>query len=266
MLLQRIAHRAVFRGGRRRCGLCRADQQSVAAGPAAGARGLAADFAGGGAQEVLHASGLSRRARRERAADSGPGDDRLGRRRAHVGGRDARLHARHQREGGARAHRQDRRARRHQPRRPHGQAHGVSGRPRPGALAEGARSRRARRRAAEPLAVPGHQRRPARRSQRARHERVRAQGRERRAQREQPAVGARQQHLHIRGRHRPPLEERQVRRAQDAVARAVGHHAGRCGADFQEFERIGAARRPGARRTTTCGIRTCFARAAATSR
>ena len=61
-------------------------------------------------------------------------------------------------------------------RRPDGQAHGVSGRPRPGALAEGARSRRARRGAAESLAVPGHQRRPARRSQRARHESVRAQG------------------------------------------------------------------------------------------
>ena len=56
----------------------------------------------------------------------------------------------------ARADRQDRRARRHEQRRPHGQAHGVSGRPRPGALAQGARSRRARRGAAEPLAVPGH--------------------------------------------------------------------------------------------------------------
>ena len=69
------------------------------------------------------------------------------------------------------ADRQDRRARRHEQRRPHGQAHGVSGRPRPGALAQGARSRRARRGAAEPLAVPGHQRRSSRRSQRARHRR-----------------------------------------------------------------------------------------------
>ena len=138
---------------------------------------LAADFAGGGAQEVLHASRLSRRARGERAADSGPGHDRLGRRRPHVGRRDARLHARHQREGRARAHRQDRRARRHESRRPDGQAHGVSGRPRPGALAQGARSRRARRGAAQPLAVPGHQRRSAGRSQRARHESVRTKGR-----------------------------------------------------------------------------------------
>ena len=72
--------------------------------------------------------------------------------------------------------------------------------------------------------------------ERARHERVRPQRRQRRAQREQPVVGARQQHLHVRDRHRPPLEERQVRRAQDADARAVGDHAGRCGADFQEYE------------------------------
>ena len=41
--------------------------------------------AGRGAQEVLHASRLSRRARRERAADPGPGHDRLGRRRAACG-------------------------------------------------------------------------------------------------------------------------------------------------------------------------------------
>ena len=54
------------------------------------------------------------------------------------------------------ADRQDRGARRHEQRRPHGQAHRVSGWPRPGALDEGARSRRARGRAAEPLAVPGH--------------------------------------------------------------------------------------------------------------
>ena len=97
----------------------------------------------------------------------------------------------------------------------------------------------------ESLAVPGHQRRPSRRSQGTRHQLVRSARRERRAQRQQPAVGARQQHLHVGDRHRPAAEERQVRSAQDAVARAMGHHAGRCGTDFQEHERVGAARRCG---------------------
>ena len=164
------------------------------------------------------------------------------------------------------ADRQDRRARRHEQRRPDGQAHRVSGRPRPGALAEGARSRRARRRAAEPVAVPGHQRRSAGRSQRARHESVRAEGSERRAQREQPAVGARQQHLHIGNRHRPAPEERQVRRA-----------ARRCRADSGASRRTMRAGFSGTRtnrrctsiwfrRTTTCATRICSARAAATNR
>ena len=89
---------------------------------------------------------------------------------------------------------------------------------------------------------------------------------QRRAQREQPAVGARQQHLHLGDRHRPAIEERQVRGAQDAVARPVGHHAGRCGTDFQEHERVGAARRSWFPRTTTSGTRISCARAAATNR
>ena len=50
-----------------------------------------------GAEDVLHAARLSRRARRERAADPGAGRDRLGHRGPAVGGRDARLHGRHHR-------------------------------------------------------------------------------------------------------------------------------------------------------------------------
>jgi hypothetical protein len=34
---------------------------------------------------------------------------------------------------------------------------------------------------------------------------------------------------------------------KNALARAVGHHAGRCGTDLPKHERIGAARRPRAR-------------------
>ncbi len=59
-----------------------------------------------------------------------------------------------------------------QRRRQDGQAHGVRGRPRAGASGQGARPRRARRRAAQPLADARHERRSARRHQGARHRSV----------------------------------------------------------------------------------------------
>ena len=51
---------------------------------------LSAAVAGRRAEDVLHAAGLSRRARRERAADPGSGRDRLGSRGPPLGRRDAR--------------------------------------------------------------------------------------------------------------------------------------------------------------------------------
>ena len=66
---------------------------------------------------------------------------------------------------------------------------------------------------------------------------------ERRAQRQCAAVGARQLDSHVRGRHVPSPEERQVRGAADARARPVGRVAGRRGARVPELQRVGAPRR-----------------------
>ena len=134
---------------------------AVAAGRAAGADRIAGAVAGRRAEDLLHAARLSRRARRQRAA--GPGSDRhgLGRRRPPLGRRDAglRADARHRR-AERRSDRPRRRPRGHERRRHDGQADGLRRRARPAARAEGARPRRARRRAAEPVADAGHQRRP----------------------------------------------------------------------------------------------------------
>ena len=101
----------------------------------------------------------------------------------------------------ARADRPRRRARGHEQRRQDGQADRVRRRPGAAARAEGAGPRRARRRAAEPLADARHQRRPEGRHQGARHRHATAGARQRRAQRQQPALGARQLDVHVRSRH-----------------------------------------------------------------
>ena len=88
---------------------------------------------------------------------------------------------------------------------------------------------------------------------------------QRRAQRQQPAVGARQLDAHLRGRHLPAAEGRQVRDAQDAVARAVGRVAGRLRPRLPELEQLGAARRPGVDAVLRAPSQPARARAAATS-
>ena len=84
-----------------------------------------------GAEDVLAAARLSRRARRGRADDRVADRDGLRSRRPAVGARDARVPAGHVRPRLARADQPRRRARRHERRRQDGQAHGVRRRPRP---------------------------------------------------------------------------------------------------------------------------------------
>ena len=140
-----------------------------------------------------------------------------------------------------------RRPRGHQQRWNDGQAHGLRGRPRPAARAEGARARRARRRAAESLADEGHERRSEGRHQGARHRMLTAG-----STRTSSTTPTRCCGRSTTGSTPPRstlilrLEERQVRGAQDAGARAVGRLAGRCRTRVPELERIGAPRRPGA--------------------
>ena len=94
--------------------------------------------------------------------------------------------------------------------------------------------------------IAGHQRRPARGSQGARHQPVRAARRQRRAQREQLLwaldnwIYTAEVDIQLR------LKNGKFEVQQDAVARPVGRHAGRRGPDLPEHERVGAARRPGA--------------------
>ena len=179
--------------------------------------------------------------------DPGAGRDRLGHRGPALGGRDARLHGRHHRLERTRPDRPRRRAGRHRRRRQDGQAHGVRRRPRPGAIGQGARPRRARRRAAECLADARHERRPAHGHERARHQPVRPAGRRSSEQRQRLPLGARQPDAHRRaGRHPASAEERRLRGPEDAAARRVGRDAGRCGTHLPQHERIGAARRSGA--------------------
>ena len=104
-------------------------------------------------------------------------------------------------------------------------------------------SRRARRRAAEPLADEGHRRRSQGRHQGPRQQHLRPRRGQHRAQREQPVLGARQHDLHVRARLAPALEERQVRDRPDAEPRPVGRDAGRCRAHLPERQRRAAVRR-----------------------
>ena len=121
---------------------------------------------GGGAEDLRPAARLSRRAGRERAARGRSDRDRLRRRRAHVGARDAGLHVGAERRELARADQRRRRPRRYEQRRRDGQAHGVRRQAGAAARDQGPRSGRPRRRAAEPLAddrTPTATSRPTRR-------------------------------------------------------------------------------------------------------
>ena len=231
----------------------------------AGHRRAAAD-ARRRAEDVPPPAGLSSRARRQRAARRRPGVDGHGPRRPPVGGRDARLHADLRGQGRGRPGRAGRRARGHRRRRPRRQAHRLPRRAGPAAHREGARSRRARHRAA--AADPGarHQRRSEGRHPRGAAQRRRRQGRQPRAQPEQPAVGPRQLALHLRVRHRLPLDAQRAREREDAVARAVGHLDGRHRADLPQLERRSAARRLPARPGCSRATRRRCGRAASTSR
>ena len=91
--------------------------------------------------------------------------------------------------------------------------------------------------------APRHERRPARRHQGTRHQHLRPARGQRRAQRQQPALGARQLDAHVGDRRLPAAEEGRVRGAQDALARPVGRVAGRCRPHLPQLERVGAARR-----------------------
>ena len=64
----------------------------------------------------------------------------------------------------------------------------------------------------------------------------------------------------------PPLEARQVRGPEDAVARPVGRLAGRRRAHLPQHQRVGAARRPRADAVLRAATRTWCGRAAATNR
>ena len=79
--------------------------------------------------------------------------------------------------------------------------------------------------------------------------RRRRQGRQPGAQPQQPAVGARQLALHVRIRHRFPLDPHRTREREDALARPVGHLDGRQRADLSQLQRRSAARRLPARST-----------------
>ena len=193
----------------------RAFRKSLTTSPAA--------VAGRRAEDFLHAARVSPGARRQRAADPGAGRDRLGPRRTAVGRRDARVHGRHHRIQRARSDRPRRGARGHGRRRPDGQAHGVCRRPGPGALAEGARPRRAGRRAAERLADARHERRSADGHERARHRPIRPLEGRSAEQRERLLLGARQPDAHGRaGRHPAPAEERQCSRCRRRSSAASG--------------------------------------------
>ena len=127
-------------------------------------------------------------------------------------------------------------------RRRDGQAHGVRRQARAAARAQGARRRRARRRAAEPVADEGHQRRPEGGYEGPGQRFLRPRRRQHRAQRQQPVLGHRQHHLHVRARLAPALQERQVRDDPDAGARPVGRLDGRCRPHLPQRQRRAAVR------------------------
>ena len=201
--------------------------------------------ADGGACDVLHAIWLSPRARGERADDSGSGRDRLGRVGTPVGDRASRLHARHDVHGGVRRDRPHRSPRRQERRRHHGHAHRVCRWIDSAEGAEGARPRRARRRAAERLAAEGQRSRPACRRQGTGDDRLWAQGDERRGECQRLVLGPRQPDL--RGgdwrRHVFPLAGGPDRDTEVTVSRSVGPDPGRRGADLPEPQRVGSPRR-----------------------
>ncbi len=192
-----------------------AGESSVAARRAEGQRRLAGAVAGRRAQDVLHAAGLSPRARRQRAAHPGSHRHGLGSSGTTLGGRDAGLRPG---SAGARAEhgsdRQGRRARRHEPRRQDGQAHGIRRRPRARSGAEGPRCRRAGRRAAERLVDEGHERRSEDGQEGAGDRSVRSSRGSRRAEREQLLLGSRQLDVHGQRRRDAPVQGRQVRGAE----------------------------------------------------
>ena len=195
----------------------------LAAGAATGVGRLAGALAGRRDEDVRPAARLSRRARRERADGPGPGRDRLGRRRPAVGDRDARLHA-----GSAR----DQRARAES-----GAISVLEDTNRDGRMdkktvfLDGLVLPRALKvldkgvLVAEPphlwLARDTNGDLKAD-SQDAGLRLLRQRARQRRAQRERPAVGDRQLDAHVRGRHLPPLQERQVRDAGRRCRAASG--------------------------------------------
>ena len=86
-------------------------------------------------------------------------------------------------------------------------------------------------------------RRPEGRHQGARHQPVRPAPRQRRRQREQPAVGDGQLDSHGGRRRVPALEGRTVRSAPHAAPRRVGRDAGRRRSHLPEHERVRASRR-----------------------
>ena len=246
----------------------RAPQGTRAWPPAlhAAADDLARPLARGRDEDLLPAARLPRRARGHRADDPGAGARRLRPGRPPVGGRDARLHAGHGRDDRARAARTHQRARGHERRREDGQEDGLPRQAGAAARAEGPRSRRARRRAAQPLARPRHERRPARRHQRARHEHLRAARGQRRAQREQPALGARQLDAHVRNRRLPAAEEGRLRGAERRSRAASGARRRTMPAGSIATRTSRCCTSISSRRRTSRATRTWCAPAAATSR
>ena len=103
-------------------------------------------------------------------------------------------------------------------------------------------------------------------TQGARQRFVRPRRRQHRAQRQQPALGARQHHLHVRARVAPAAPQRQVRDDAGAAPRPVGGVDGRRRAGLSQRQRRAAVRRFRRARSTTRGIPTWSGRAASTTR
>ena len=213
--------------------------------------------------------GLPRRAGRQRAAD--PGSHRrstgISQGRLWVVEMTGFVRDLQSRRAEPRSHRQRGRARRHEPRRHDGQADGVRGRPDPAARGEGARSRRARRRAGQPLVHARHERRPAGRHARSwsRTPTACCDG-QRRGQRQQPALGARQLDAHLRQRRVPPAQGRQVRGASRRCRAASGARRRTTPAASTGTRTNRRCTWIWCRRRTSRATRRCCARAAATNR
>ena len=95
---------------------------------------------------------------------------------------------------------------------------------------------------------------------------LRPRRRQHRAQRQQPVLGDRQHHLHVRARLAPALEERQVRDDSDAAPRPVGRVDGRRRAGCSATSTTRRCSSTSSRRTTTRGTRIWCGRAASTIR